>query len=397
MQIKLLINVAPIRKPLTGIGYYTLNILSELLTRDIEVLGLQNGRLLSRDQLTSLTQIFLSSNEHSVSNSNHLKRRLVEFLRSVPGVYQAKNILLSYRVKRVLAQLAQDGYVYFEPSFVPFAYKGKIITTVHDLSFISYPEFHPQTRVTYLTSKIVEAIQNSTHVIVDSYYILKEMHGYFPFSVSKSSTVYLGVDTQFRHYSEAECATINHCFGFNYKKFILSVATLEPRKNLRRLIAAYKLLPEQVRNEYPLVLVGDQGWKNSELFVDAEELIEQNQIIFTGYVSDNYLKQLYASAMIFAYPSLYEGFGLPVVEAMASGAPVITSSRGATAEISGQCAVLVDPENEQSIASAIIDLINQPEQREAISARGIEYVQKYRWTHTVDEILEVAVTTSNYE
>jgi alpha-1,3-rhamnosyl/mannosyltransferase len=395
MQIKLLINITPIRRPLTGIGYYTLNILRELLKKDIDVVGLQNGRAVSKEALQQLADSFLTHSSAQKTNIKSLKRLVVELIRAIPGSYRVKNLLLSYRAKRTLAQLAAQNYVYFEPSFIPFDYIGKTITTVHDLSFISYPEFHPETRVTYLTGKIGSSIDKSDHVIVDSNYILDEMHHCYPSSKHKSSTVYLGVDELFRRYSQQECGLVNQALGLQYQQFILSVATLEPRKNLKRLVLAYKRLPDEIRTKHPLVLVGDQGWKNTELMKEAKELIDHKQLIFTGYMSDGDLKRLYSSAMIFAYPSLYEGFGLPIVEAMASGAPVITSNRGATAEISGGVAVLVNPEDEEDIAKAMLNLINQPELRAQLSASEIEFVKRYQWRNTVEEIVEIANSISN--
>ncbi|MBL4307080.1 glycosyltransferase family 4 protein [Vibrio fluvialis] len=395
MPIKLLINITPIRKPLTGIGYYTLNILTELLKKDIDVLGLQNGRVVTKEALQQLADSFLTYSGGQNTNGKSFKRIVVEFIRAIPGSYQLKNRLLSYRARRTLAQLAAQNYVYFEPSFIPFDYAGKTITTVHDLSFVSYPQFHPETRVAYLTAKIGASIDKSDHVIVDSDYILDEMHHCYPSSKNKSSTVYLGVDEQFRGYSQQECDSVNHTLGLQYQQFILSVATLEPRKNLKRLVLAYKRLPDEIRTKHPLVLVGDQGWKNTELVAEAEELIDSKQLIFTGYLSDRDLKHLYSSAMIFAYPSLYEGFGLPIVEAMASGAPVITSNRGATAEVSGHAALLVNPEDEEDIAQAMLQLINQPELRAQLSASEIEFVKRYQWRNTVEEILEIANSISN--
>ncbi|MBY8246266.1 glycosyltransferase family 4 protein [Vibrio fluvialis] len=395
MQTKLLINITPIRKPLTGIGYYTLNILRELLRKDTDVIGLQNGRTVDKQQLQVLTDSFLIETEHQQPQKKSIKRSVVELIRSIPGSYQVKNILLSYRAKRSLDRFAEQDYVYFEPSFIPFDYNGRTITTVHDLSFISYSQFHPETRVAYLTSKIGPSIDKSDHVIVDSDYILQEMHQYYPSSLNKSSTVYLGVDQLFRPYSASECAAINARLGLKHKQFILSVATLEPRKNLKRLVLAYKRMPTEIRDEHPLVLVGDHGWKNAELLAETKELIENNQLIFTGYLSDNDLKRLYSSAMIFAYPSLYEGFGLPVVEAMASGVPVITSSRGATAEIADDSAVLVDPEDVNDISQAMVNLVCRPEQRKMLSASGIEFVGRYQWSKTVEKILEIAGSISN--
>ncbi|CAK3665007.1 glycosyltransferase family 4 protein [Vibrio crassostreae] len=393
MQNKLLINVSPIREPLTGIGYYTLNILSELLSRDVDVIGIRNGKLLPPELLVELVSQFQNpmSNAKSLSSK---KRLVVEFLRAIPGVYQLKNHLLSLRAQKQLKDLANQEYVYFEPSFVPFDYEGVTITTVHDLSFLSHPSFHPATRVSYLTNKMQSSITKSDHIVVDSDFILKELHDFFPASKEKSSTLYLGVADSFRPYAKDECDGLLRSLKIKHNHFVLSVATLEPRKNLSKLIDAYKLLPSSVRNQYPLVLVGDQGWKNIELMNNAKELVERGQIIFTGYLADDDLKHLYASAAAFVYPSLYEGFGLPVIEAMASGSPVITSNIGATAEVAASGALLVNPCDEVAISKAILRLIQCPGDKANLSKCGIDRASTFKWPHTVEQLLEIASVTS---
>ncbi|CAH7046887.1 Glycosyl transferase [Vibrio chagasii] len=393
MQNKLLINVSPIRVPLTGIGYYTLNILSELLSRDVDVIGIRNGKLLTPELLVELVSQFQNpmSNDKSLSSK---KRLIVEFLRAIPGVYQLKNHLLSLRAQKQLKDLVNQGYVYFEPSFVPFDYEGVTITTVHDLSFLSHPSFHPSTRVSYLTNKMQSSITKSDHIVVDSDFILKELHDFFPDSKDKSSTLYLGVADSFKPYAKDECDELLRSLKIKHNHFVLSVATLEPRKNLSKLIDAYKLLPSSVRNQYPLVLVGDQGWKNIELMNNAKELVERGQIIFTGYVADDDLKHLYASAAAFVYPSLYEGFGLPVIEAMASGAPVITSDIGATAEVAASGALLVNPCDEVAISKAILRLIQCPGDKANLSKCGIERASTFKWPNTVEQLLEIVSVTS---
>lgn len=391
MKAKLLINVTSIRQPLTGIGYYTLNILNELLARDVEVVGIRNASVLQTEELKIFASKFLVETKQDASVRN-VKRFVIDCLRSTPGVYKAKSLFLSLKAKRSLAKLANQGFVYFEPSFIPLDYDGSIITTVHDLSFLTHPEFHPDTRVKYLTDKIRKAIDCSGHVMVDSNFILQEINAYYPATKEKASAVYLGAETLFQPYTEDECSELLGRQKLKYKKFLLSVATLEPRKNLTRLVNAYKILPESIRAEFPLVLVGDQGWKNSELLHDAHELIERNQIILTGYVDDLDLKKLYASASIFVYPSLYEGFGLPVVEAMASGVPVITSIGGATEEVARGSAQLVDPYSEKDIASSIEKLLALPELRIGMSENGVTQAKSYTWENTVDELLSLVET-----
>ncbi|MDV7104215.1 glycosyltransferase family 1 protein [Vibrio sp. TH_r3] len=389
MQNKLLINVSPIRRPLTGIGYYTLNILIELLSKNIEIVGVKNGSMLDKVQLGELVEAF-SNPEPVIQKPSKIKRSCVELLRNIPGVYSLKNKLLSIRSKRTLKFLAEQGYIYFEPSFIPFDYNGKTITTIHDLSFISHPEFHPVTRVDFLKDKIKESINKSDHIIVDSHFILMELNSLYPATKSNSSCVYLGVAKTFKHYPVQDCVSFLSSHNIGYNKFILSVATLEPRKNLQQLVRAYKLLPEETRRSIPLVLVGDQGWKNSELFDEAKNLIDKQQIIFTGYVSDSELRLLYASAKLFVYPSLYEGFGLPVIEAMASGVAVITSNIGATAEVANNSAMLVDPNNISEIRHAMAEVISNQQLREKLVADGLARAEQFSWENTAREILERA-------
>ena len=389
MKNKLLINVAPLRSPLTGIGYYTLNILSELLSRELDIVGVKNGVILNRIQLEELVNSFLHT-ENTPVKVPKTTRFIVETLRSIPGVYSIKNKLLSIRSKNNLSKLADQSYVYFEPSFIPFDYNGITITTIHDLSFITHPDFHPATRVDYLQRKIEESISKTSHIIVDSHFILEELNKYYPSTIGRSSCIYLGVAKSFKAYSQVECEPFLKSQRLGYKNFVLSVATLEPRKNLQQLIKAYKLLPNAVRQSNPLVLVGDQGWKNAELLDEAKSLIAAKQIVFTGYVSDEELKLLYASAKLFVYPSLYEGFGLPVIEAMASGVPVITSNIGATAEVSKGGATLVDPLDAVDIANTMQKVLDDQELQEKLALDGMERAKAFTWKKTVDEILEVA-------
>jgi len=395
MKNKLLINVSPLRAPLTGIGYYTLNVLYELLSRELDIVGIKNGVILNRKSLENLVNSFLHI-EKKWGEPSKIKRLFIDIVRNFPGIYCIRNQLLSIRSKRSLSILAKQGYVYFEPSFIPFDYNGRIITTIHDLSFITHPEFHPATRVSYLKRKIEESIEKTDHIIVDSNFILKELNQFYPSTVSRSSCVYLGVSRLFKAYTRLECDPFLTGLQIGYKTFILSVATLEPRKNLQRLIRAYKLLPNEVRQHNPLVLVGDQGWKNSDLLDEAKSLIEERQIVFTGYVSDQELKLLYASAKLFVYPSLYEGFGLPVIEAMRAGVPVITSKIGATKEVADDGAILVDPHNLADIALAMQTVINEQELRNNLVSIGVKRAQSFTWEKTVDDILEVAFFATSY-
>ena len=388
---KFIINLNVLNQPLTGIGYYTLNIVKELLNRDIELVGIKNSDILTKDQVSSLVSnlALLEIQEEKYSPAKKsLKETLVSLLRRIPKIYYIRHKIKSLLLSSKLNILAEKGYVYFEPCFVPLDYLGKIITTVHDLSFIQHPEFHPEERVKHLTSELPRTVEVSSVILVDSDAIAVELKKLYPIYSEKIITLYPGVDESFKQCEK--CCDVLSSFGLKSKSFILSVCTLEPRKNLSRLIEAYKLLPEQIKEEYPLVLVGDQGWKNADLFNSAKELFDKRQIIITKYISDDLVKQIYSSATIFAYPSLYEGFGLPIVEAMASGTAVITSNYGAMAEVAGDSAILVDPHSTEELKNAIMSLLTDIKLRNYFIEKGLDRAKTFKWNKAVDKLIFVA-------
>ncbi|MFH0259601.1 glycosyltransferase family 4 protein [Vibrio barjaei] len=388
MQTKVLINLSPIKRPLTGIGYYTLNIVKELLNRSVDIVSIHDGRYLNSEQTVKFIQDFELAGLVNAKSGSGLKRKLVNIVRGIPGSYQLKKLLLTIKLRPKLKMLAESQYVYFEPSFIPFEYAGKTVTTIHDLSFVTHPEFHPSSRVEYLQSSLSSTIAQSDHLVVDSDFILDELNQHYAESIGKTSSLYLGVDEGFGPQNTEGSSSLLDKLNLQNKTYILSVCTLEPRKNLTRLIEAYKSLPALIREQSPLVLVGDSGWKNEAMLDSARALVASGQIKFTGYVSDRELKQLYASAMVFAYPSLYEGFGLPVVEAMASGAPVLTSNSGATKEVAGDGALLVEPTSIEAITSGLLKLIENPLLREQLVEKGRMRVAQFTWTNTVDDLLQ---------
>ena len=388
---KLLINLNILRPPLTGIGHYTLNIVRELLAREIDLMGIYQGAFLTRNDIQALISRLQTSVEDARVSQHKFRKKMITLIRAIPGAYWLKFFLQSQKIKNRLKMLANEGYVYFEPCFVPFAYPGKTITTIHDLSFIIHPEFHPKTRVDYLKNQMVKAIEYSDKLLVDSKSVLDELHQYYSQSKNKSSVLYLGVNQDFKPYHAAETQAILATLKLRYKSFLLSVATLEPRKNLLRLVEAYTQLPENIRNDFPLVLVGDSGWKNTGLFEKTAELFKKKQIRITGYLSDDTLKKIYSAAKLFVYPSLYEGFGSPIIEAMASGTAVITSNYGAMAEVAGESALLVDPYSIEDLKAAMLALLSNDGLCSKLSKKGMQRAAQFRWQETVEQLINEAM------
>jgi glycosyltransferase involved in cell wall biosynthesis len=171
-------------------------------------------------------------------------------------------------------------------------------------------------------------------------------------------------------------------------EFLLCVGTIEPRKNLSRLLRAFQLLRANGRSAASLVIVGRKGWLYDSIFAEILAAGLQDAVIFTGHVSDDDLSGLYSMARAFVYPSLYEGFGLPCIEAMACGCPVVTSNRGALLEVTGQAAVHADPEDVASIAAAIELALQDDSLRQTLIARGLERARIFTWDHYACEMMK---------
>ena len=170
---------------------------------------------------------------------------------------------------------------------------------------------------------------------------------------------------------------------------MLFVGNIEPRKNLTRLVEAYALLLRRSHYRGPLILAGGQGWRNSEIFRCVEELELEKHVKFLGYVPDDVMPALMSGAEIFIYPSLYEGFGLPPLEAMACGTPVITSNVSSLPEVVGDAALMVDPHDVVALADAMHRVLTDRELREEMRRRGLERANEFSWEETARQTLRV--------
>jgi glycosyltransferase involved in cell wall biosynthesis len=203
-----------------------------------------------------------------------------------------------------------------------------------------------------------------------------------PFSYGKSVVTLLAARSM-RPSGPAPMPIKRHGHGSNY---LLFVGTIEPRKNLARLVGAWKLLDASVRSDVRLIVVGATGWLVDSL---VSELESADAIEFRGHVNDTELAELLHGAMAFVYPSLYEGFGLPVLEAMSFGIPVLTSNIGATREIAEGAAILIDPTSKEDIRAGLASLISDPDLRQSLASLGRQRAASFSWACTAAQTLEV--------
>jgi len=307
-----------------------------------------------------------------------------KLIRKMPFVFWFKKLAYYFMITEKF-----EFDIYFEPNFVLLEKikAKKRIVFVYDFSFDLYPEWHPDDRVLYLRENFWRSIKRADRVILPSNFIYEEAVNKFNFEKSILRIVYLGVDQDiFKKYPTDLVEKV--CKKYRLpKNFILFVGSIEPRKNLRNLLLAYELLPPYIKNEFSLVLVGFSGWKNENIMKIIKK--NQNRIIYTGYVPENELALIYNKASVFVFPSFYEGFGLPPLEAMACGCPVIVSNTGSLPEICGNAALYCNPYDPQDIAKAIYELIKSEDFRNYFIEKGLERVKFFLWDKTAEGILKI--------
>lgn len=286
--------------------------------------------------------------------------------------------------KRGLRSSVVHGPNYFLPSF---ADRGVI--TVHDLSVFRFPETHPAERVAAFEREFHRSLARATHIITDTETVRTEVIETFDVDAAAVTAIPLGVDPSFRPRSVDEIAPALRSLGLRAGEYGLCVSTLEPRKKIAELLAAWRNLPRDLRETYPLVLCGGAGWRNDTLRNAVERGVAEGWLRHLGFVDEKLLPSLYAGAALFIYPSIYEGFGLPPLEAMASGAPVMVSHHSCLPEVCGSAARYFDPDDRDGLAAAVaVNLADRSWRLEAAS-RGVDQAGHFTWKRCVDRTVEI--------
>ena len=285
---------------------------------------------------------------------------------------------------RILRQIEADlahGLAFVAPLFAPCP----TVITIHDLSFIHFPSlFRPANRL-YLAMLTRLSARRARRLIAVSHYTAAETTRLLGVETERIDVVYHGVEPAFHPLPAAEIAAFRQRKGLP-ERFVLFVGTLEPRKNLERLVEAFA----RVRDERArLVLAGGKGWLYDELFARVEALNLSEEVIFPGYVPEGELPLWYNAATVLAYPSLYEGFGLPVLEAQACGTPVLTSNASSLPEAAGDAALTVDPYDAEALAVELNRLLTETSLRNELRERGLAHARQFSWPRTAQETARV--------
>ncbi len=271
------------------------------------------------------------------------------------------------------------------PNYLLLPYDGPSVVTIHDLSFIHYPEYHPRERLILLDRELPQTLRQADHVLTDSEFVRREIIDILGVGEHRVSVTPLGVDPAFHPMPLERTRPTLKSFELEHGRYLLCVATREPRKNLARLLSAYSGLPAGLKSAFPLVLAGSGGWLTEDLERLIQPLESSGLVRRLGYVPEPSLPALVAGAGGLAMPSFYEGFGLPVLEAMACGVPVLTANRASLPEVAGDAALLVDPEDEQTIREGLERLLTDDRFRLTAKERGLKQAARFTWAECLDQ------------
>ena len=290
--------------------------------------------------------------------------------------------LLPLRARRVHADLLHT------PAYrLPLWSSVPVVTTIHDVIPLVYPHFFRR-RDRLMISAYFRLARRAAHLITDSEATRQDVHRLLRVPLANMTTVHLAASPAFRPQTPERIAAAQAQYNLTLP-YVLSVATLEPRKNLERVLAAFAQIRHKLDQPHQLVLVGKTGWLYAPLLHSITALGLTEHVRLTGFVPEEDLPALYGGAAAFVYPSLYEGFGLPPLEAMATGCPVITSQRGSLHEVVGDAALVVDPEDTTAIGTALAEMLTDATLAERYRNAGRARAQAFSWEQTAAQTVAV--------
>lgn len=266
-------------------------------------------------------------------------------------------------------------------------HKAKIVFTLYDVSPIVYPDFTTEENRLVCFDGLFNASIYADHCVAISGYTKKSFLSYFPHYPEERITVaYLGTRQTIKHIQDKNLLNkVLYRFGLASNNFWLGVGTIEPRKNYRLLIEGYSELGDRK----PLVIAGGKGWLESDLYKKVSSLGLQKQVKFLGHVSDDELSVLYSSCYAFIYPSHYEGFGLPVLEAMSCGAAVITSDTSSLPEVGGEAVLYIDPCSKENLVEKMKAIMNNSTLLKELREKSEKQSKKFSWDKTAEIVLQI--------
>lgn len=372
-RLRIALNGSALLSPLTGVGQYAKSLAEGLTTTgDLDI------------------AYFYAATWSNEIRTEPIKSigAVKEFIKKfVPYPYRVGRALQQWRFNRGLKRLRLQ--LYHEPNFLPFNFDGPTVITAHDLSWIRYPETHPGERVAVMNELFPIALARADHVLTDAAYVRQEIIDMFGVAPDRITSVPLGARSIFHSRTSDDCQSALGKWNLDYRGYVLCVGTLEPRKNLELAIRAYVGLPASFRQRRPLVIVGMKGWLTSGLESLMHPLLVTGEIRPLGFTSEATLAALYAGALVLVYPSLYEGFGLPPLEAMASGTPVIVSDRSTLPEVVGTAGVQIAADDEVGLREALLRFDGDSSFWQQRADASLIQASRFSWERCARETLSI--------
>jgi len=370
--MKIMIDARSVDAHQSGVGNYVTHLirgLREVDTRNRYIL------MVTRKQMENFPKYFTGFDTHIVpfSSESHVLGDPWEFF-ILPNALLKKSIHLFH------------GPAFMAP---PFHKHFKSVATIHDLVAYHHPNTIPRKYAFYMRYLIKLMVRKVDGIITDSEFIRREIIDMFNISEERIFKVPIAVTGQFRPVEDTgRIEALKERFGIE-RRYFLHVGNIEPRKNLINLFRACDLVWEKLGKDFQLVVVGRKGWLYGEIFETLRNSKFSKDVIFTGYVDEGDISTLYSGADFFVFPSLYEGFGLPILEAMRCGTPVIASQVASLPEVAGDAALYVDPYDPGDIAEKMLTLAFDPSLQKQLREKGFRQASGFSWEETARKTLEV--------
>ena len=373
--MKIIFSVYPIHMPLTGIGRYSWELATRLSGCEAidEIKYFNLGRWV-KDLEQMLEPGSAYSGLRSVLTRSKLAVRLYEKLSPAFFARQLKEY---------------SDHIYHSPNFLLPHFPGISIATFHDMSIFRHPEYHQASQVALMRREIPKALERADHLIAVSEFTKREIIDLTGYPKNKISVVHNGVASEYYPRTEAELAHKLAKYELKHKRYFLSLATIEPRKNIDSILDAYQRLPQSVRKHYPLVIGGAPGWKSQATHERIQSLSRKGQVRYLGYAPEEDLPILYAGATAKIFVPFYEGFGLPALEAMASGTAVIVSDTSSLPEVAGGVGLTVSPADIAGITAKMELSLDRSRDLDRRLEAGVAIAGNMRWQNCAERTARI--------
>jgi len=388
--MKIVINTNSLLSPLTGIGQYTYQLSKKLKEIDTDngyayYYGFFSDELLSKVDHESTPQQSLE--QYKIRTFQNVKN-MVKQIPVVGKVGRELRMAFSKTLQRVNAPKFD---LYFEPNFIPLEEirTKKIVTMVFDLSVLLYPEWHPKSRVEIFEKYFQKGLKRSDIILTSTNFIKQQIIEHLKIEEFRIGVTPIDCNKEKFKLHDPEIVSSYLKKNQIPENYLMFVGSIEPRKNILGILKAYQILPEHLRKDLYLVFCGPSGWKNQSIYEFIEKNGLNNKIIFMNYITDEHLSYIYNRAKALVYPSFYEGFGLPPLEAMSSGCPAIVSDIPTHREVCGDAVLYADPHSPEQISSVIQKVLEDGSLQQSMRKKGLEQSQKFSWERTAKETIKI--------